>query len=54
MEALLEGELTDHLGFEKYDHSSKTINNSRNKYVMTLQTYHLYSIKAVLMAFYTA
>jgi len=30
VEALLEGELTDHLGFEKYDHSSKTIDNSRN------------------------
>ena len=30
VEALLEGELTDYLGFEKYDHSSKTIDNSRN------------------------
>ena len=30
VEALLEGELTDHLGFEKYDHESKAIDNSRN------------------------
>jgi transposase-like protein len=30
VETLLEGELTDHLGFEKYDHQSKTIDNSRN------------------------
>jgi transposase-like protein len=30
VEALLEGELTDHLGFEKYDHEAKTIDNSRN------------------------
>jgi len=30
VETLLEGELTDHLGFEKYDHSAKTIDNSRN------------------------
>lgn len=30
VEALLEGELTDHLGFEKYDHQAKTIDNSRN------------------------
>lgn len=30
VEALLEGELTDHLGFEKHDHEAKTIDNSRN------------------------
>jgi len=30
VEALLEGELTDHLGFEKYDHSAKTIDNISN------------------------
>lgn len=30
VETLLEGELTDHLGFEKYDHQAKTIDNSRN------------------------
>lgn len=30
VEALLEGELTDHLGFEKYNHQAKTIDNSRN------------------------
>ena len=30
LKALLEGELTDHLGFEKYDHDAKTIDNSRN------------------------
>ena len=30
VETLLEGELTDHLGFEKYDHKTKTIDNSRN------------------------
>ena len=30
VETLLEGELTDHLGFEKYDHEAKTIDNSRN------------------------
>lgn len=30
VESLLEGELTDHLGFEKYDHEAKAIDNSRN------------------------
>ncbi len=30
VETLLEGELTDHLGFEKYDQKSKAIDNSRN------------------------
>jgi putative transposase len=30
VETLLEGELTDHLGFEKYDQKAKTIDNSRN------------------------
>jgi len=30
VETLLEEELTDHLGFEKYDHKAKTINNFRN------------------------
>jgi transposase-like protein len=30
VESLLDGELTDHLGFEKYDHQAKTIDNSRN------------------------
>ena len=30
VESLLEGELTDHLGFEKYDHEAKTIDNSRS------------------------
>lgn len=30
VETLLEGELTDHLGFEKYDHKAKAIDNSRN------------------------
>ena len=30
VETLLEGELTDHLGFEKYDHEAKTIDNTRN------------------------
>ena len=30
VEALLEEELTDHLGFEKHDHKAKTIDNSRN------------------------
>jgi putative transposase len=32
IETLLEGELTDHLGFEKYDQKAKTIDNSRNGY----------------------
>ena len=32
VETLLEGELTDHLGFEKYDHDAKTIDNTRNGY----------------------
>ena len=30
MESLLEGEMTDFLGYEKYDHKAKTIANSRN------------------------
>jgi transposase-like protein len=30
IEALLEEEVTDHLGFEKYDQKAKTIDNSRN------------------------
>ena len=30
VEILLEEELTDHLGFEKYDYKNKTIDNSRN------------------------
>ena len=30
VEALLEEELTDHLGFEKHDYKAKTIDNSRN------------------------
>lgn len=30
VETLMEGELTDYLGFEKYDHGAKTIDNSRN------------------------
>jgi len=30
VESLLDGELTDHLGFEKYNHSAKTIDNTRN------------------------
>jgi len=32
VETLLEGELTNHLGFEKYDHDAKTFKNSRNGY----------------------
>lgn len=32
VETLLEGELTDHLGFERYDQKAKTIDNSRNGY----------------------
>jgi putative transposase len=32
IETLLDEELTDHLGFEKYDQKSKTIDNSRNGY----------------------
>lgn len=32
VETLLEEELTDHLGFEKYDQKAKTIDNSRNGY----------------------
>jgi putative transposase len=30
IETLLEEELTDHLGFEKYDQKAKAVNNSRN------------------------
>jgi putative transposase len=30
IETLLDEELTDHLGFEKYDQKAKTIDNSRN------------------------
>ncbi|MCP4259274.1 MAG: IS256 family transposase [Planctomycetes bacterium] len=30
VEILLEGELTDYLGYEKYDHKAKTIDNRRN------------------------
>jgi transposase-like protein len=30
IETLLDEELTDHLGFEKYDHKSKVVDNSRN------------------------
>jgi len=30
MESLLEGEMTDFLGYEKYDHKAKRIDNSRN------------------------
>jgi transposase-like protein len=29
IETLLEGELTDHLGFEKCDQKAKTVDNSR-------------------------
>ena len=32
VETLLEGELTDHLGFEKHDQKAKVIDNSRNGY----------------------
>ncbi len=32
VETLLEEELTDHLGFEKYDQKAKTVDNSRNGY----------------------
>ncbi len=32
VETLIEEELTDHLGFEKYDQKAKTIDNSRNGY----------------------
>jgi transposase-like protein len=32
IETLLEEELTDHLGFEKYDQKAKVIDNSRNGY----------------------
>jgi putative transposase len=32
IETLLDEELTDHLGFEKYDQKSKVIDNSRNGY----------------------
>ena len=32
VETLLEEELTDHLGFEKYDQKSKVIDNFRNGY----------------------
>jgi len=32
IETLLDEELTDHLGFEKYDQKAKTVNNSRNGY----------------------
>ena len=30
MESLLEGEMTDFLGYAKYDHKARTIDNSRN------------------------
>jgi putative transposase len=32
VETLLEGELTDHLGFEKHDQKAKTTDNTRNGY----------------------
>jgi len=32
IETLLEGELTDHLGFEKYDQKTKATDNARNGY----------------------
>jgi len=32
VETLLEGELTDHLGFEKHDQKAKATDNSRNGY----------------------
>lgn len=32
VETLLDGELTDHLGFEKYDQKAKTTDNARNGY----------------------
>jgi transposase-like protein len=32
VEALLEGELTDHLGFEKHDQKTKATDNTRNGY----------------------
>jgi len=32
IETLLDEELTDHLGFEKYDQKAKTVDNSRNGY----------------------
>jgi putative transposase len=32
IETLLEGELTDHLGFEKYDQKAKATDNARNGY----------------------
>jgi len=32
IETLLDEELTDHLGFEKYDQKARTVDNSRNGY----------------------